>query len=196
MTQDDRQDPLHELRRADPAHLSPAPSESKVRIWARIQEATMDDTRSAGRRRIAWAGSLAAAAVASIAALALLLNQGTPAPGPSDDPGTGIGSCVETYSLDALANRDFAFDGTVAAMDGDSVTFSVYEAFSGDASADDSITLNAQGMSGTSITSAGGPTLTEGKRYLVAGDDEFVWACGFTQPYDEAVAAEWAEATR
>jgi hypothetical protein len=195
MTQDDRRDPLHELRRADPAHLSPAPSESKARIWARIQEATMDDTRSASRRRIAWAGGLAAA-VAGIAALALLLNQGTPTPGPSDDPGTGIGSCVETYSLDALANRDFAFDGRVAAIDGDRVTFSVNEAFSGDASAGDSITLSAPGMSGTSITSAGGPTLTAGERYLVAGDDEFVWACGFTQPYDESVAAQWAEATR
>jgi hypothetical protein len=196
MTQGDRQDPLHELRRADPAHMSPAPSESKARIWARIQEATMDDTRSASRRRIAWAGGLAAAAVAGIAALALLLNPGTPSPGPTDDPDTGIGSCVETYSLDALANRDFAFDGTVAAIDGDSVTFSVNEAFSGDASSGESITLSAPGMSGTSITSAGGPILTEGERYLVAGDDEFVWACGFTQPYDEALAAEWAEAAR
>jgi hypothetical protein len=28
---------------------------------------------------------------------------------------------------------------------------------------------------------------------LVAGDDEFVWECGFTQPYSEDVAAEWEE---
>lgn len=76
------------------------------------------------------------------------------------------------------------------------MTFSVNEAFAGDASAGDSVTLSAPGMSGTSITSAAGPSLTVGARYLVAGDDEFVWACGFTQPYDEAVAAEWAEATR
>jgi hypothetical protein len=31
---------------------------------------------------------------------------------------------------------------------------------------------------------------------LVAADDTFVWACGFTQLYDQAVAAEWAEAGR
>jgi hypothetical protein len=196
MSENDRQDPLDQLRRADPAHLSPAPSESKARIWARIQEATMDDTRSVSRRRIAWAGGLAAAAVAGIAALALILNPATSAPGPSADPGTGIGSCVETYSPETLANRDFAFDGTVAAIDGDSVTFSVNEAFAGETTAGSSITLSAPGMSGTSITSAGGPTLTEGERYLVAGDADFVWACGFTQPYDQTIAAEWAEATR
>jgi hypothetical protein len=196
MSESEQRDPLDELRRADPAHTSPAPSESKARTWARIQEATMHDDRSTSRRRLAWAGGVAIAAVAGIAALAFVLNPGTPAPGPSDDPGTGIGSCVETYSLESLANRDFALDGTVTAIDGDRVIFSVNEVFSGDASSGESITLSAPGMLGTSITSAGGPTLTVGERYLVAGDAEFVWACGFTQPYDESVAAEWREAIR
>ena len=196
MSEQNRTDPLDELRRADPAHLSPVPSESKARLWARIQEATMDDIRSARRRRLAWAGGLAAAAVGGVAALALFLNPGSPAPEPSDDPGTGIGSCVETYSPEALANREFAFDGIVEAIDGDSVTFSINEAFAGDGAGGDTVTLSAPGMSGTSVTSAGGPTLTVGERYLVAGDGDFVWACGFTQPYDQAVAAEWAEATR
>lgn len=191
---DERQDPLHELRRADPAQSSPAPSESKARIWARIQEATMDDNRSHRRRRWAWIAGAGTAAVAGIAALALLLNPGSGAPDPTNDPGTGIGSCVETYSPETLASRAFAFDGTVTAIDGDSVTFTVNEAFRGDLG--DSITLKAAGMTGTSVTSAGGPTLTVGERYLVAGDDQFVWACGFTQPYDEAVAGEWAEVTR
>jgi hypothetical protein len=27
----------------------------------------------------------------------------------------------------------------------------------------------------------------------VAGDDDFVWECGFTQPYDAEVAADWDE---
>ena len=59
-----------------------------------------------------------------------------------------------------------------------------------------SITLTASGMTGTSVTSAGGPNLAVGERYLVAGDETFVWACGFTQAYDEGVAADWAEAAR
>lgn len=156
----------------------------------------MNNPRPQPPRRAAWAAGIAAAAVAGVAAVALLLNPGTPAPAPSDDPGTGIGSCVEVYSPEALASRDFAFDGTLTAIDGDQATFMVTEAFSGDATTGSTVTLTATGMSGTSITSAGGVTLAVGDRYLVAGDDTFVWACGFTQPYDESVAAQWSEATR
>jgi hypothetical protein len=193
MSQQDRTDPLDELRSADPVHHSPAPSESKARVWARIQEVTMDDNRRTTRRRTAWAG-LAAAAVAGVAVFALLLNNVGGSPTPSDGPGPGISSCVETYSLETLANRDFAFDGTVTTIDGDQVAFDVGESFAGDVTG--SITLMASGMTGTSVTSAGGPNLAVGERYLVAGDETFVWACGFTQAYDEDVAADWAEAAR
>jgi hypothetical protein len=116
------------------------------------------------------------------------------APDPTTDPGTGIGSCVETFSPATLAARDFAFDGTVTAVNGDDVTFAVNDAFTGELDA--SVTLRAVGMAGASVTSVGGPTLTVGSRYLVAGDDGFAWACGFTRPYSEASAAEWAEALR
>lgn len=196
MSDDQRPDPLDELRRSDPVQLGPAPSDSKARVWARIQEVTMDNPKPERSRRMAWAAGIAAAAVAGVAAVALLLNPGTPAPAPSDDPGTGIGSCVEVYSPQAVASRDFAFDGTLTAIDGDQATFMVDEAFSGDATTGSTVALTATGMSGTSITSAGGVTLAVGDRYLVAGDDTFVWACGFTQPYDESVAAQWSEATR
>ena len=33
-----------------------------------------------------------------------------------------------------------------------------------------------------------------GERYLVAGDATCVWACGFTQLWDAAVAAQWSAA--
>ena len=184
-------DPLDELRHADPVRSSRAPSESKARVWARIQEATMD-TSTERTRRTPWALGLGAVAVAAVAAVAILTSSGGD-PAPSQQPGPAIGHCVETYSAETLANRDFAFDGTVTAIDGDSVTFAVNEAFRGDPG--DSVSLQAEGMTGTSVTSVGGPSLAQGERYLVAGDDQFVWACGFTQPYDEAVAAEWAEAT-
>lgn len=196
MSDDQRIDPLDELRRSDPVQSSPAPSDSKARVWARIQEATMDNPRPERSRRMAWPAGIAAAAVAGVAAVALLLNPGAPAPAPSDDPGTGIGSCVEVYSPEAVTSRDFAFDGTLTAIDGDQATFMVNEAFSGEPASGSAVTLTASGMSGTSTSSAGGPTLTVGERYLVAGDDTFVWACGFTQPYDESVAAQWREAAR
>lgn len=193
MSQAPRPDPLDELRRANPDTESRSPSESRARVWVRIEEVTMNDTKQPARSRAAWGLGLAGAAVAGVAALALMLNNGG-SPAPSDDPGTGIGSCVETYSAGALANRDFAFDGTVTAISDDEVTFAVTEHFVG--SSGEEVTLTASGMTGTSITSVGGPILVEGERYLVAGDDTFAWACGFTQPYDENVAAEWADATR
>lgn len=151
------------------------------------------DNSSEGTRRTPWALGIGGLAIAAVAAVAILVNTAE-SPAPNETPGVGIGSCVETYSADTLANRDFAFDGTVTAIDGDSATFTVNEAFRGDLG--ESITLDAPGMTGTSVTSAGGPSLAQGEQYLVAGDDRFVWACGFTQPYDEAVAAEWAAAMR
>ena len=185
-------DPFDALRHADPVQSRPAPSESKARVWARIQEVNMS-TSTPPRRPIGLALGVGGLAVAAAVAFAVFLEQGPP-PTPSQEPGPGIGSCIETYTLETLANRDFAVDGTVAAIDGDQVTFDINQSFSG--SLDDPVTLSAEGMTGTSITSAGGPSLAEGQRYLVAGDATFVWACGFTQPYDAGVAAEWEEATR
>lgn len=195
MTQPNRPDPLDELAHANPVPSDRAPSESKARIWARIQEVTMEDTRHTRSRPAGWLLGLGGAAVAGVAIAVLALNNGG-APAPTDDPGIGpgIGSCVEQYSPEALANRDFAFDGSVTAITGDQVTFDVTETFVGQVP--DEVTLTASGMTGTSVTSAGGPNLSVDDRYLVAGDGEFAWACGFTQPYDDAIAAEWADATR
>ncbi len=189
-------DPLDELRHADPAHSSRAPSDSKARVWARVEEATMEPgAQSTPRKRPAWAlGGLAAAAVTAVVVIAVLANSGIGTPAPTSDPGTGIGSCVESYSLETLANRGLAFDGTVTAVEGEQVSFAVNEAFAGIIS--ETVTLTASGMTGTAITSAGGPNLAVGERYLVAGEDDFAWACGFTQPYDPDMAADWAEATR
>lgn len=190
-------DPLEELRHADPTYSSRAPSDSKARVWARVEEAIVDvATQNSPRKRPAWAlgGLAAAAAAAAVVVVAVLANSGTGTPAPTADPGAGIGSCIESYSLESLANRTLAFDGTVTAVAGEQVTFAVNEAFAGISS--ETVTLTASGMTGTAVTSAGGPNLAVGERYLVAGEDEFAWACGFTQPYDADVAADWAEATR
>lgn len=186
-------DPLDELRRADPARASRPPSDSRARVWTRIQEATMQDThRSHGRRSrlVLGLGGVAIAAAAVIVAVAAISGGVLP----DRQPGPGIGSCVESYSLATLPNRDFAFDGTVTGIDDDEVAFAVNEVFAGDIGA--SVTLTATGMTGTAITSTSGTTLTVGQRYLVAGDGEFAWSCGFTQPYDAAVASDWAEVAR
>ena len=105
-------------------------------------------------------------------------------------PPPGAASCVEKYSLATLGNRTIAFDGTVTSVRGSDVEFTVNKAFRGVSTSD--VTLTAEGMTGTTITSGGGPTLRVGDRYLVAGEDHFAWACGFTQSYDPAVADQWA----
>jgi hypothetical protein len=187
-------DPLDELRHADPVRGAPVPSISRARVWARIEEARMTTTTPPRRRLAPWAAGIAAVAVTGAIAMLTMPGIGegfTPTP---SQRGPGIGTCVETYSQETLANRDFAFDGTVTAIDGDEVTFGVADVFRGELAG--SATFTATGMTGTSVTSAGGPSLVIGQRYLVAGDDRFAWACGFTRPYDAAVAAEWAEATR
>jgi hypothetical protein len=57
---------------------------------------------------------------------------------------------------------------------------------------DDEVTLaGASALSG--LTSAGDAVVLEvGARLLVAGDGGFAWSCGFTQPYDDQVANDWA----
>lgn len=108
---------------------------------------------------------------------------------------TTAASCVEQYSLEALDKRDYAFDGTVKSIepgaepDPDRVTFDVHAWYRGGSGAE--AVRRASGFG--AITSAGGSQHTTGERLLVAGDDDFVWECGFTQPYDAEVAADWDE---
>jgi hypothetical protein len=205
-------DPLDELRRLDPVVPDRLPSASLARLSARVQEDIMSTNESsAGRRRFVIPA--VAAALAGIALVAVVVVGRVPAADPgiavaSPSPGSQVAaaspsqlppvgpvsaSCVERYSPQTLADRSFSFDGTVDSIAGDEVTFRVGHWFKG--AAGDSVTLTATGMTGTAITSVGGPHLEVGERYLVAGEEHFAWACGFTQPYDASVAAEWAAAT-
>ncbi len=187
-------DPLDALRAANPVGADQLPSASLARIRARVSEDVMNTTtlRRARPARLLGAGIGVAAAAALALALLLGGRNGAPAVVPGSSDGTTSAACVEQYSPASLANRAFAFDGTVTAVSGEKVTFAVNTAYRG--AVGDRITLDAPGMTGTAITSAGGANLAVGERYLVAGDATFVWACGFTQPYDEDVAADWSEA--
>ena len=193
-------DPLDELRRANPVDAGRLPSASLARVRARVQEAVNVEEQQTSppaqvRWRLpGWAAGIGAAGLAAVIVATIVVGRGgTPVatPGPSTGPGAAM--CVEQYSLDTLKHRGFAFDGMVTSISGDEVTFAVGEQYLG--SSGTTVTLTATGMTGTTITSAGGPNLAVGERYLVAGDDHFVWACGFTQPYDAGVAAQWKQAT-
>jgi hypothetical protein len=104
-------------------------------------------------------------------------------------------SCMETYSIEALKKRDYAFDGTIKSIrldpaDGPAVAeFTVTKWFKGG----EGTTAERKG-SFSGMTSAGSTDRKIGDRLLVAGDDNFAWDCGFTQSYDAEVAADWESA--
>lgn len=115
-------------------------------------------------------------------------------------------SCVERFTPTSLAQRDFAFDGTIAEvrlpgqMSTDDpaetvpttlVTFTVHEWFEGGSSS--SVTLQTYAQPGM-VSSDESPDMGVGARLLVAGDGDFVWGCGFTQPYSAAAAETYADA--
>ena len=189
-------DPFDQLRAADPTSGAPVPSDSQARVWARVQEATFMATPSpTEERRRNWVLGIGTVAISAFFLWALMF-RGPVSPEPSQNPvgggaagGGAAGMCL-AFSLDELAMRDFAFDGTVTAVDGDQVTFTVNESLIGNAAG--SVTLTAPDTSQTALE--GGIPLEVGGRYLVSGDDGIVWGCGFTQPYDESTAAEWASA--
>lgn len=207
-------DPLDELRQADPHPPDALPSASLARVHARVYEDIGSmrqayEPKRGARARLAFGGLVTAVLLVGIVAVGLpkeISPSGagssaspgagattTPRPigaSPSSITGPGMATCVETYNLGTLAHRSLAFDGTVTAIAADEVTFHVNGAFRGVPG--DQITLTATGMTGTAITSAGGPNLTVGGRYLVAGEDHFAWSCGYTQSYDASIAASWA----
>lgn len=104
---------------------------------------------------------------------------------------SGMTSCVELYDLETIKHREYAFDGTVASVDGMQMTFDVHEWFG--PGEGDTVTLDHQGYEGM-LFAPDGPALEPGTRVLVAGDGGFVWSCGFTQLHDPAVADQWRAA--
>lgn len=212
-------DELQALRDADPIAPAALPSSSSPDARALFERITMtnEPRKPSTRPRRTSMAVAVAAAIAVIAtvggAIALTRDDGNPARDTqvatdptnspaTDEPGTSAGpitpggtaSCVEQYTLATLAHRETAFDGTVESVDGDSVTFTVNHWYRG--GQDARSTRRGAALLG-GITSAGpSVSLEPGTRLLVAGDDDFAWACGFTQPYDTAVASQWEDALR
>lgn len=208
---DDELDALRRVDPLDPAELVPPDDPKATALFERItmtQTTTtpardIEPRRSPPPKGLRWVGA-AAAAIALVAGVIMVANRNEGDPEVAQPPGTSVepttpggsstGSCVELYDLRALTRRETAFDGTVVRVDADRVTFTVNEWYRG---GDDSETTVAGASVLGGLTSAGaGLPLEPGTRLLVAGDGGFAWSCGFTQPYDAAVAAQWAQAFR
>lgn len=182
-------DELRRLSDADPVDPASIPSAEDPGPRALMERIVMEGTSKPRLRTRAGAITAAAAVVLVVTGGVVLATRETKPkdPGPVTPPGQAL--CVELYSLETLAKRAVAFDGTVKSVAGDQVTFTVGQWFKGGTATE--ITLEGASTLG-GITSAG-PTvsLEPGTRLLVAGDDGFAWSCGFTQPYDAGVAASW-----
>lgn len=177
----------------DPADV-PGPDSPQAR--ALFQEITMTTITSRWSRPAALTAVAAAAAAATVGIVLFVGNDSAPNIGPIADPPTNndvppiAGMCAEAYSIEGLPNREFAFDGTLASIDGDNFTFEVTEVFRGDIGSE--VTLGgATLITDGSFVGTEGAGLAVGDRALVSGDGGFAWGCGFTMPWDEATAADW-----
>lgn len=204
---EDEMDAFDRLRAADPVDPDTLPTADSPHARALYKELTMPVSSSPTSRRRRVAGAGAIVSILAVLAIGVVVvaggpdETGDPAPlasgdsTPSTEPGSppGMATCVETYSLETLANREVAFDGTLTAIQGDQVTFEVNEVFAGDLG--DTVVLGGAGIvtAGSTASSVEGPTLAVGDRALVAGDGGFAWGCGFTQPHDPDVAEQWRD---
>lgn len=147
---------------------------------------TTQQVRPARRRPFLIAATAAAAVIAIVLAVS-----GRDA-GPKGDASwitATQGMCVEQYSIGTLANRSFAFEGVISDVQGPAdpespdpasattnVTFDVVRWFWGGTGAETSRRTYAV------ASSVGELDASVGAELLVAGDEDFMWACGFTQP--------------
>ena len=111
-------------------------------------------------------------------------------PDPSGNPaaGGGVASCL-VYDPANLPTFETVFDGTVTAIDGDQVTFTVNEGWK---NAEGTITLTVPQVD-VALTGPL-PEFTVGGRYLVTAFGSTINACGYTLDYDAETAATWAAA--
>ncbi len=194
MTRPTDPDPIELLRRSNPVEADQLPSANLARIRARVQENVM--TENSRQPWLRWGIGLAGVTAAAVVALLVFgARGGTPAPSPSDGGigggGGAAGMCIR-FDLDLLAQQELAFDGTVTAIDGESVSFAVGRWFRG--SGDASVTLTEPGLGGGATMEGILVDFQVGSRYLVSGADGIVTGCGYSVPFDEASAADWATA--
>jgi|CXWL01.1.fsa_nt_gi hypothetical protein len=116
-----------------------------------------------------------------------------PAPRTGVFAGSSLQSCI-VWNVGNLDLTEYAFDGTVAAIDNGWVSFEVNEWFKGEAG--QLVVLNAEmltaGPDGGVTTSVDEILITEvGQRFLVSGNDGFAGVCNQTQTFTQDEADAW-----
>ncbi|HZB02469.1 MAG TPA: hypothetical protein VE800_10215 [Actinomycetota bacterium] len=132
---------------------------------------------------------MAASAAAAVLAVVVVLSVRDAGPAADASWLTGGGQmCVEQYSPETLTSRTYAFEGVITDVQGPThpdsadpgdmttmITFDVVRWYWGGSGAE------ASRRTYSTASSTGQLDASIGAELLVAGDDDFVWSCGFTQ---------------
>jgi hypothetical protein len=194
------------LHASDPAaSLKPAAPHEVARLLEDVMatELTTESRQTGTRNRGPLTWLVAAAAVLVIAGAgifgvrALTGDDPTPTAGDPAPSATqlevsapaGSAKCM-VPNAETLASVDVAVDATVTAVDSDRVTLEPSQWYAGDPT--DVVEITAPG---DRPTDAGlGFQFSAGDRYLVAARNGQVAVCGFSAPYNDGLAAIYAEA--
>lgn len=176
------------LKSADPAAALPrlAPDQASRLITETMTTPTAA-TRTGGRGRVLLAAALvlAVAGVGWLFAGNLLAGQPdvprTPGAGPVVrlSAGTASAKCRPPEPATLAAGADFAFAGTVTAVSGRAVTFTVTRVYRGPAAGEVEVELD-----GRSESLAGGGAPRVGVDYLVSATAGAVLGCGYSGEAD------------
>ncbi len=187
------------LRDADPLARR-TPDEARDQEWLRETADSVTAAPTARRPRGRLLVAAAAAAVLAASAGGLLLRGG-------DDPETppaaaaptvtelrmpandAMGMCI-VYTVEELAKAPVALGGEVTDVDGETVLIDVDTWYrGGDA---DQVRLTAADTSQTSLGYS--IDFQEGERYLITAYDGTVNVCGFSGPWTQEMADDYAAA--
>lgn len=194
------------LQTSDPAgSLPPAAPHEVARLLEDVMatELTTESRETGTRNRGPLTWLVAAAAVLVIAGVGIfgvraLTGDDDPAPTAGPAPSAthlevsdaaGSAKCA-VPNAETLASAEVAFDATVTGIVGDEVTLEPTHWYAGDPT--DTVVVTAPSEQMQRVAS--GVTFETGGRYLVSATAGQVSLCGFSAPYDEGLAAVYAEA--
>ncbi len=189
------------LARLDPMHsgvpTEPATSESSRQMLEDIMSTpTKEKTEPGQTPRRAWIGIAAVAALVMAVGGALVFGGNDETPSASGPPlelnapvEDTMAICMAFSTEQLAASSEVAFEGTVTAVDGDTVTLTVDEWFRG--GDQNEVILHApQGMEAL----IGGIPFTVGDQYLISAVGGTVDYCGFSGPSTPELRAAYETA--
>lgn len=184
-----------QLRRLDPMRPGvPTEPVSPTRM-ERIMSHDTHPTATPAPNRNRWvvlAGGLAVVALVAAIALPGLFGEDTPVAAPveltlgADDP---LASCLRVEAQ-YMVGMSPAFEGTVTAVEGETVTLSIDRWYAGETEATEAVLTAPAGMEAL----IGGVDFRVGEAYLITATDGTVNYCGFSGPATPELRSIYEEA--